>query len=81
MGTLHAGRSALGLAASPDLSVGSAVTLLLTVALRSRVGALARGTTADRRHRRAWRHAQWSARLSADADRSQRERCGYRAAV
>jgi hypothetical protein len=47
-GTLHAGRNALGHVAALDLSVGSAVKLLLTSAPRSSSGALAQWMTVDR---------------------------------
>ena len=53
----------------PDLSVGSAVRLLLTSAFRSSVGDARPGAAVgSRRHRRAWCRAQKSARLSAQGD-------------
>jgi hypothetical protein len=72
-----------GARGNPDLSVGSAVTLQLTFALRSRVGALARGTTVDRRHPGlgAAHNDRPGFRRQRMPIAGRRERCRYRADI
>ena len=68
LGTLHAGRSALGLVATLILPVGSTVNLLRTPAFGSSVGALAQGRTVDRNTIAGLPPRRQSARLSEPGD-------------